>query len=68
MTKCLQNLHTHTTYCDGKDTTEEMILAAYQQLARLPEYGDFDFIAHFDLITKYCEQLYLFLGVILHLR
>ena len=168
MAKCLQNLHTHTTYCDGKDTIEEMILAAckkgfqsigfsshsfmkgcslpkqvidkykyeiaelekkyadkievycgiecemygdtdlsgldyvigalhylkledelfsidrtlqdlqaviekyfygdgmacakayYQQLAKLPEYGDFDFIAHFDLITKYCEQVHLF--------
>ena len=168
MTKCLQNLHTHTTYCDGKDTIEEMILAAcekgfqyigfsshsfmkgcslpqqviddykheiaelkkkytdkievycgiecemygdtdlsgfdyvigalhylkvedglfsidrslqdlqtvienhfhgdgmacakayYQQLAKLPEYGDFDFIAHFDLITKYSEQVQLF--------
>ena len=24
----LQNLHTHTVYCDGKDTPEEMILAA----------------------------------------
>lgn len=23
--KCLQNLHTHTTYCDGIDTPEEMI-------------------------------------------
>lgn len=27
----LQNLHTHTTYCDGKDTPEEMVLAAYQK-------------------------------------
>lgn len=26
--KPLQNLHTHTTYCDGKDTPEEMIAAA----------------------------------------
>lgn len=25
----LQNLHTHTTYCDGKDSVEEMIIAAY---------------------------------------
>lgn len=25
MTKCLQNLHTHTTHCDGKDTIEEII-------------------------------------------
>ncbi len=27
----LQNLHTHTTYCDGKDTPEEMVLAAIEQ-------------------------------------
>ena len=26
--KYLQNLHTHSTYCDGKDTPEEIILAA----------------------------------------
>ena len=25
-----QNLHTHTTYCDGKDTPEEMILRAIE--------------------------------------
>ena len=25
-----QNLHTHTTYCDGKSTAEEMILAALE--------------------------------------
>lgn len=168
MIKCLQNLHTHTTYCDGKDTIEEMILAAcekgfqsigfsshsfmkgcslpqqviddykneiaelkqkytdkiavycglecemhgdtdltgfdyligavhylklgdeffstdrslqdlqaiinthfsgdgmacanayYQQLAKLPQYGKFDIVAHFDLITKYCENVQLF--------
>lgn len=27
----LQNLHTHSTYCDGKDTPEEMILAAIRK-------------------------------------
>lgn len=26
-----QNLHTHTTFCDGKNTAEEMILAALEQ-------------------------------------
>lgn len=164
MTKILQNLHTHSTYCDGKDTLEEMIIAAcekgfqsigfsmhsmkrgcsvshqainnykqelavlkkkyadkieifcglecemrgetelsgfdyligavhyfrfgdafvlfdqgaqevreliaqyfegdgmayakayYQELANLPQYGNFDVIAHFDLITKFCEK------------
>ena len=29
--KYMQNLHTHTTYCDGKDTPEEMILAAIEK-------------------------------------
>ena len=24
----LQNLHTHSTFCDGKDTPEEMVMAA----------------------------------------
>ncbi|MBQ7840377.1 MAG: PHP domain-containing protein [Lachnospiraceae bacterium] len=27
----LQNLHTHSTFCDGKDTPEEMILAAMKK-------------------------------------
>ena len=27
----LQNLHTHTTFCDGKDTVEEMINAALEK-------------------------------------
>lgn len=27
----LQNLHTHTTYCDGKDTPREMLLAAIEK-------------------------------------
>lgn len=31
MAKYLQNLHTHSTYCDGKDTIEEMILAACEK-------------------------------------
>ena len=169
MIKYLQNLHTHCTYCDGKDTVEEMILAAcdkgfqsigfsshsyryghsmarqvleeykqeiavlrkkyadkievfcglecemrgetdlsgfdyligavhylpfgdelvafdrpfindvgqviekyfggdgmayakayYQELAKLPQYGNFDIIAHFDLITKFSEKERLF--------
>ena len=27
----------------------------YDALAQLPNYGDFDIIGHFDLITKHCE-------------
>ena len=28
--KYLQNLHTHTTYCDGKNTAEEMVQKAIE--------------------------------------
>ena len=28
--KYLQNLHTHSTYCDGRDTTEEMVQCAIE--------------------------------------
>ena len=30
--------------------------AYYNTLAQLPEYGDFDVVGHFDLITKFCEK------------
>ena len=26
-----QNLHTHTTYCDGKDTPEQVVLKAIEK-------------------------------------
>ena len=31
--------------------------AYYAQLATLPEYGKFDILGHFDLITKHCEKV-----------
>ncbi len=31
MFKAIQNLHTHTSYCDGKNTPEEMILKAIER-------------------------------------
>ncbi len=30
--------------------------AYYELLSRLPEFGDFDIIGHFDLISKHCES------------
>lgn len=32
----------------------------YKQLAKLPEYGDFDIIAHFDIITKHADNVEFF--------
>ena len=34
--------------------------AYYQEVARLPEFGKFDIIAHFDIITKHKENVQLF--------
>ena len=34
--------------------------AYYESLARLPEYGKFDIIGHFDLITKHAERVRFF--------
>ncbi len=34
--------------------------AYYKTLAQLPEYGNFDIIGHFDLITKHMEKEFLF--------
>lgn len=31
--------------------------AYYEALAELPDYGRFDILAHFDLVTKFCEQV-----------
>ena len=35
-------------------------LAYYETLAKLPEYGNFDIIGHFDLVTKHIESRDLF--------
>jgi histidinol-phosphatase (PHP family) len=32
------------------------VKAYYETLAKLPEYGKFDIIGHFDIITKFCEK------------
>ena len=32
----------------------------YAQLAQLPQYGNFDIVGHFDIITKHCEKYPLF--------
>lgn len=41
--------------CFGSDGMK-YAKAYYKNLARLPEYGDFDIIGHFDLITKHSEK------------
>ena len=34
--------------------------AYYETISKLPQYGKFDIIGHFDLITKHCEMFKLF--------
>lgn len=38
----------------------EFARAYYRLLATLPEYGRFDILGHYDLITKNCEKTFLF--------
>lgn len=38
----------------------EYAKAYYKALAELPQYGNFDIIGHFDLITKHCDNVKLF--------
>jgi len=74
----LQNLHTHTTWCDGKDTVEEMILAACDK-----GFGSIGFSSHAfmkgcpiemekieryqseitDMKTKYADKIDVFCGM-----
>ncbi len=60
----LQELHTHTTYCDGKNTPEEMVRAALQKgLVRIGFSGhsctDFDtsWCMRADDIPAYCAEI-----------
>ena len=47
----MKNFHTHTTYCDGKNTAEEMILAAINQgFTVLGFSGD----SHTSIAPSYC--------------
>ena len=45
-------------YFDGDGM--KFALAYYETLAKLPEYGNFDIIGHFDLVTKHIESRALF--------
>ncbi len=42
------------TYFDGNGMKYAKVY--YETLAQLPQYGDFDIIGHFDLITKHSEK------------
>lgn len=43
-----QNLHTHTTYCDGKQSVEDMIIAAISKGGGSIGFSEHSFV-HFDL-------------------
>ena len=50
----LQNLHQHSTFCDGKDTPEEVVLAAIDK-----GFGAIGFSSHcyMDYAKYYCMPL-----------
>jgi len=45
MTGFLQNLHTHTTYCDGRLTAEEMIQAAIEKSGSSIGFSEHSYVA-----------------------
>ena len=49
----LQNLHTHTQYCDGKDTVEEMIQTALEK-----DFGAIGFSGHSYGFTENSNKSY----------
>lgn len=83
MTRYLQNLHTHTIYCDGKDTAEEMILAACEKGFRslgfsthsfmydhkLPQKKLDDYKQEVSMLKKkYADKIELFCGLECEMR
>jgi len=51
MMNILQNLHTHTKYCDGANTPEEMVISALQKKMRSIGFSGHAFTEH---DTSYC--------------
>ena len=48
------DLHTHTVYCDGKNTPEERVFSALRQLAPdlAPDFAEFVRLAVYDAGMK----------------
>lgn len=72
----LTNLHTHSTFCDGKNTPEEMVLAAINKGFRILGFSSHsDMLADVDayvaeirrLAEKYADRLWIFCGLELEL-
>lgn len=72
----MTNYHTHTTFCDGKNTPEEMVLAAIEKgFTRLGFSSHSDMLLDFEgyrselrrLTEKYATKIWLFAGLELEL-
>ena len=50
------NYHTHTTFCDGTDTAEDMVRAAIALgFEHLGFSGHLDYFAHVDVLRYFAE-------------
>lgn len=49
---CLQNLHTHTCYCDGADTPEEIVVAAINKGFESIGFSGHSFAAYSSFFAK----------------
>ena len=53
----LQNLHTHTTYCDGKDTPEEMVLEGLERGFHSIGFSIHSYVPHSKTVVIPLEQI-----------
>jgi len=64
MTGFLQNLHTHTTYCDGRLTAEEMIKAAIQKGGSSIGFSEHSYVAFDEEYSMMSEDTPLYIAEI----
>lgn len=65
---CLQNLHTHTCYCDGADTPEEIIIAAMDKGFESIGFSGHSFMIHSPMFVKLGDRTEEYRKDVLRLR
>ena len=64
----LQNLHTHTTFCDGADTPEEMILTAIEKGFDSLGFSAHSFMSYSPMFVKKGDKTGMYKKVVTELK
>lgn len=64
----MQNLHTHTCYCDGADTPEEIIIAAMDKGFESIGFSGHSFMIHSPMLVKFGDRTEEYRKDVLRLR